>query len=161
VVRPRWQEHLSRRKGVVMARMLMRAGCRRVARAVLSLVVVALVALRAEAQSSSTLFSVPTFTVGGPPNCLAAGRFNGDGLRDLITAADNDNVRVLLGEGNGNFASGALMGAGNSPAAIAVGDFNGDGKLDAAVVNQGGNSVSILLGVGDGTFTPHGSSPVG
>jgi len=36
--------------------------------------------------------------------------------------------------------------------AIAVADFNGDGKLDAAVANQDGSTVSVLLGNGDGTF---------
>jgi Flp pilus assembly secretin CpaC len=41
---------------------------------------------------------------------------------------------------------------GHSPSAVVVGDFNGDGKLDLAVANQGDNTVSILLGNGDGTF---------
>src|SRR5205823_6165543 len=36
--------------------------------------------------------------------------------------------------------------------AVGVGDFNGDGKLDLAVTNFGINTVSILLGNGDGTF---------
>jgi hypothetical protein len=40
-----------------------------------------------------------------------------------------------------------------SPQALAAGDFNGDGILDLAVANAAGNSVSILLGKGDGTFT--------
>ena len=33
-----------------------------------------------------------------------------------------------------------------------AGDFNGDGRTDLAVVNNGSNSVSVLLGNGDGTF---------
>ena len=41
---------------------------------------------------------------------------------------------------------------GHSPNAIAIADFNGDGKLDMAVTNEGDNTVSILLGNGDGTF---------
>jgi type II secretory pathway component GspD/PulD (secretin) len=41
---------------------------------------------------------------------------------------------------------------GHSPTSIAVADFNGDGKLDLAVTNEGDNTVSILLGNGDGTF---------
>jgi hypothetical protein len=33
-----------------------------------------------------------------------------------------------------------------------VGDLNGDGVLDLAVANSGNNTVSVLLGTGDGTF---------
>jgi hypothetical protein len=43
---------------------------------------------------------------------------------------------------------------GKGPNAIAAADFNGDGKLDLAVVDSTSNSVSILLGNGDGTFQP-------
>ncbi|HET8947990.1 MAG TPA: VCBS repeat-containing protein, partial [Candidatus Polarisedimenticolia bacterium] len=37
---------------------------------------------------------------------------------------------------------------------LVVGDFNADGHLDAAVPNDTSKDVSILLGVGDGTFGP-------
>jgi CSLREA domain-containing protein len=40
------------------------------------------------------------------------------------------------------------------PSEMAQGDFNGDGKLDLAVSNSTGNTVSIFLGNGDGTFQP-------
>src|SRR5437764_14902276 len=42
------------------------------------------------------------------------------------------------------------VGAG--PYSVAVGDFNGDGTLDLVVANSLANSVSVLLGNGDGTF---------
>ena len=48
----------------------------------------------------------------------------------------------------------------NSAAAVAVGDFNRDGHPDLAVVN-GGGSVSILLGNGNGVFRPSAEYPVG
>jgi hypothetical protein len=35
---------------------------------------------------------------------------------------------------------------------VVTGDFNGDGRLDLAVSNSGSDTVSILLGNGDGTF---------
>src|SRR5438270_872665 len=45
-----------------------------------------------------------------------------------------------------------LVGA--CPQAVRTADFNGDGRLDLAVANQSSNTVSILLGNGDGTFQP-------
>lgn len=50
---------------------------------------------------------------------------------------------------------------GHSPSAVAVGDFNGDGKLDMAVADEGDNTVSILLGNGDGTFQSQSTFPTG
>ncbi len=44
------------------------------------------------------------------------------------------------------------FGAGRGPLSVAVGDFNGDGALDLAVANANFNTVSVLLGNGDGTF---------
>jgi hypothetical protein len=38
------------------------------------------------------------------------------------------------------------------PQAIVTADFNGDGKFDLATVNNLDNTVSVLLGNGDGTF---------
>jgi RHS repeat-associated protein len=43
-------------------------------------------------------------------------------------------------------------GASTAPYQSVAGDFNGDGKLDLATANSDGNSVSVLLGNGDGTF---------
>ena len=42
-----------------------------------------------------------------------------------------------------------------------MGDFNGDGALDLAVANYASDSVSVLLGKGDGTFQPPARYGVG
>jgi len=48
------------------------------------------------------------------------------------------------------YASG---NGGNNPfAELVAADFNGDGKLDLAVANYNDNTISVLLGNGDGTF---------
>lgn len=46
-------------------------------------------------------------------------------------------------------------GAGGQPYTVTTGDFNGDGKMDMATANGSSNTVSVLLGNGDGTFQTH------
>ena len=86
------------------------------------------------------------------------------GCRSRAVADFYDNtVSILLGNGDGTFtaATGSPVGVGRYPESVAVGDFNGDGKLDLAVANYGDNTVSILLGNGDGTFSLKSSPGVG
>src|SRR6202167_3130500 len=54
-----------------------------------------------------------------------------------------------------NFPStpSSSVAAGTQPTGLVTGDFNGDGKIDLAIANSGSNTVSMLLGNGDGTFT--------
>ena len=99
-------------------------------------------------------------TVGSRPVSVAVGDFNGDGKADLAVANYVDNtVTVLLGNGDGTFtpAAGSPIVVGNGPGSVVVGDFNGDSKSDLAVANNGDNTVTVLLGNGDGTFTAAGS----
>ncbi len=54
-----------------------------------------------------------------------------------------------------NVSVGATFTTGNGPVGLVAADFNGDGKTDVAVADEGGNTLSVLLGNGDGTFQPH------
>ena len=100
--------------------------------------------------------------LGLSPDQLAVGDFNGDGKLDLAVADQHGSVTILLGNGDGTFAPapGSPAGVGSSPYALAVGDFNGDGRLDLAVANVSDNTVTVLLGNGDGTFSPAPGSPL-
>jgi hypothetical protein len=65
-----------------------------------------------------------------------------------------------------SFFTAPFYGVGSTPVAQVVGDFNGDGHADLVVANQNANTVSVLLGNGDGTFRPKtdyatGSTPIG
>jgi hypothetical protein len=97
------------------------------------------------------------------PSSVAIADFNGDGKRDLAIANLNSgNVSVLLGNGTGAFAfaPGTPFFVGTRPASIAAGDFNSDTKVDLAVANADDNEVAILMGQGNGTFSPNLNSPV-
>ena len=104
--------------------------------------------------------------VGGQPQYVASGDFNGDGIVDLAVAnfqSTSNSVTILLGNGDGTFyqAVGSPVAVGSNPWFIAVADMNGDGKADLAMSNGGSGNVTVLLGNGDGTFTAGLGSPLG
>nr|MBA3916250.1 VCBS repeat-containing protein [Terriglobales bacterium] len=83
---------------------------------------------------------------------LAVGDWNGDGIPDLAAEDEGSFVlSVYLGAGDGTFNAGQQYKISADPQALATGDLNGDGVADLVTANYSG-SVSVLLGVGDGTF---------
>ncbi|MEM1226444.1 MAG: FG-GAP-like repeat-containing protein [Planctomycetota bacterium] len=104
-------------------------------------------------EQASPLFPGRRFASGEVPRSATTGNFNNDGVTDLVTAnAGSDDVSVLLGNGDGTFASQQRFAAGASPMSLTTGDFNGDGVTDVVTANAGSDDVSVLLGNGDGTF---------
>jgi hypothetical protein len=79
-----------------------------------------------------------------------------------VTFQDTTNNNNLLGIAplgapafaqNFTAAPGSPVQTGNSPSIAGVGDFNEDGIPDLAIENAGDETISILLGNGDGTFS--------
>jgi hypothetical protein len=90
--------------------------------------------------------------------------FNGDGIPDLaIPLYGSNDIAILLGKGNGTFAQPVMASVPGSIVGveqIMVADFNGDGIPDLAVITNADNqTVDILLGNGDGTFTAETTNP--
>jgi hypothetical protein len=87
---------------------------------------------------------------------FTVGDFNGDGIPDIaVTGGFSLGVQILLGNGDGSFTDGStyLNGLGIDAEGIAAGDFNGDGHADLAVSDMMNQTVTVLTGNGDGTFT--------
>src|SRR5262249_2617679 len=95
---------------------------------------------------------------------LAAGDFNRDGKLDLVQVGltydgqvSSGHVNVLLGQGDGTFATGPSYSAGSYAARVITADFNQDAKLDILFQSNNGFQLALMLGNGDGTFqSPYG-----
>jgi tetratricopeptide (TPR) repeat protein len=105
----------------------------------------------------------PTSGTSVMPVAMATGDLNADGIPDLaIVTQGNSNasiasgITILLGSTNldGTFAAarGSPLPTASSPAGIAIANFAGGAVPDLAVTNQGSNTLSIYLGLGQGTF---------
>lgn len=100
--------------------------------------------------------------VAGTPFAMAVADFNGDSKPDLAVANDNGTIDILLGKGDGSFteAPGSPITAGANFDRVVAADFTGNRKLDLALSDTGNNTIVVLLGNGDGTFTPAPISPI-
>ena len=110
--------------------------------------------------------SIGQYASGSYCYSIAVADFNGDGNADMAVDCTGE-VTILLGNGDGTFVEGTpvLVQTDAYSSGIATGDFNGDGIADFAITDTHaengpypGNSITIFLGKGDGTFT-QGTSP--
>ncbi len=118
----------------------------------------------------STVFPRTDFNVGQVPVALATGDFNNDGQPDIAAANQQDNsISILLNQGSGNFSqpnNAIALGTNETgPAAIASGTFRLTDvnhltqPADLVIANSTSNTVTVLLGNGDGTFSEAPGSP--
>jgi hypothetical protein len=91
------------------------------------------------------------------PVAVVYGELTGDGYPDMVVA-DASDIYVRLNNDDGTFGSPMAVASGLADVRdVQVGDVNGDGRLDIVFSEfhggQVGESVGVLLGNGDGTFS--------
>ena len=98
---------------------------------------------------------------GATPSSVTAGDLNADGKLDLVVANEGSNfLSVFLGTGNGGFAprTDYTVGAGTRNVVLASMNSNQDSFVDI-VVADGGGTIGILRGNGNGTFQARTTTP--
>jgi FG-GAP-like repeat len=106
----------------------------------------------------------PAFWAVGPHSgyfSLVTTDVNGDQLNDVVVG-NGPYLKVLIGDGDGNFSGPISSPIPVTPMAIETGDLNGDGVVDLAVegfysCSPHSPTCTVLLralGQGDGTFIP-------
>src|SRR6266567_4526199 len=123
------------------------------------------------ASVTNQFIRVFTYPTGGTPTQIVSSDFNRDGKADVValnsnTLNSNGVLSILLGTGNGGFASPKTITTlstvfQSSTPLLFTADFNGDGNPDLLVFPSPGKVVEVFLGRGDGTFAAPVSIGVG
>jgi hypothetical protein len=97
--------------------------------------------------------------VGPHPRWVEVADLDADGRLDLVTGNYNDaihngSVSVLIGLGGRAFARPVTYEVGVGPYMVRAANLNQDEMPDLVVNNYDGQTVSILINRGDGTFAP-------
>jgi predicted nucleotidyltransferase len=95
---------------------------------------------------------------------VAVGDFNNDNRLDIVVVNSAvNNLGVFIGYGNGTFSVMITCSTGSLsvPLSVVVGDFNNDGRLDVAVSLSQTDSIGVLFGNGNGTFSNQMTFPTG
>lgn len=91
------------------------------------------------------------------PRSLTIKDFDGDQKPDMAVVLSNlDEISILVGNGDGTFLFPLNIAVSQNPVFATSADFNGDQIQDLVVAHSsqfsGPGSLSILLGIGDGSF---------
>ncbi len=110
-----------------------------------------------------------TYPLGIGPHAVSLVDVDGDKTLDIAVLNRADKtVTILRGIGEGSFQQSLSFAVPDAPVALAVGDFTSHGKSDLAIIGDCGaekcsqpGSLTIMRGIGDGSFRLDRSYPVG
>lgn len=106
------------------------------------------------ATSVGTFDAGSSYSTGALSEDVVSADLNGDGYLDIVVANfSDDNVSVLLGNGDGTLDTKTNYTAGNGPMGLAAGDIDNDGDFDLVIAHYNDNSIGTLLNDGNGTFS--------
>src|SRR5690606_1095165 len=86
---------------------------------------------------------------------VAVDDFNHDNRSDIIVAnSGTDNLNILFSLQNNTYDMKTTysIGASSHPQSVIICDINQDDQLDIVSVNSNINSISVIVGFGNGTF---------
>jgi hypothetical protein len=94
---------------------------------------------------------------GAAADSLSLGDFNNDLMPDLVTGGNtvSRSIVTLLGDSAGGFTEGIAIAMGSDVTSVVTCDWDQDGFLDVMSAKTTADTVSLLRGMGDGTFAPH------
>ncbi|CAF4566284.1 unnamed protein product, partial [Rotaria socialis] len=93
---------------------------------------------------------------GSAPSSVIAYDFNNDSQSDLVTNnVAGDSLLILFGNDNGTYdvTLSYSTGIGSFPERLCMGDLNNDKRMDIVSANYGSDSIGILIGQNNGTFS--------
>lgn len=110
-------------------------------------------------------FVEDAYSTGLPaPQDLEIADFTGDGMPDIAVAGGGSAVSVLVNEGGGMFADGALRATGAAGIAnrLTATHVDSDGLVDLVATDAGATPAALVLrGNGAAGFVPLGPQPLG
>jgi hypothetical protein len=107
-------------------------------------------------QGDGTFLSLPGLTTSRPSG-IAVGDFDGDTTLDIVIS---DALEPFLTLKRGGACCTELVLGGRSSSVLAV-DLDADSRLDLVMSNHMDNTVSLVMGRGDGTFEAPVTLPTG
>ena len=101
-------------------------------------------------------FGQTAYAVQNETAAIEVGDLDGDGRPDVATVGrtgdSGGKLSVFWGNGDGTLSAGADYGLPGAPSLLRFADVNGDGRTDMVTASSDMTTVTVLLGMGGGTF---------